>query len=317
MKILITGANGFIGKSLIAEALAQGFQVVALVRSKALIEWEGVNNIELIYCDLDKDEIPNLSGFSIDCVVHLAVSMNPKEETNADYDALLGTKKIIAEMLRSKIKKLIGMSSISVIDFENLAALSTINEDVALASNHQEMGKYSILKARQEGLYSAFGAGSENQCVIIRPGLVYSSDTLNPAHAGIIKSKFQLLIDHKGEVPLVDVDSVVKAMLIATGLNSAKLEIVHLLDYNLPSQAQYIDLLRQRRHIKAGGIVLAWWVVSPLIKMMFHIANVCNKTGKLPDSFLPHAFAARMKPFYFSNVKAKQLLNWVPKSFQE
>jgi nucleoside-diphosphate-sugar epimerase len=315
MKLLITGANGFIGKSLVAEALSQGYQVIALLRKQAPLEWADLTNLELIICDLDEDEIPNLSHFSIDCIVHLAASMNPKA-MDAGGDALLGTKKLIADMQRSGIKKLIGMSSISVLDYEGAKALTIINEETNISRNYQKMGKYSVLKAQQEDLYRAFGANGVNQCVILRPGLVYDAKTLNSAHAGIIKSKVQLLVNHRGKVPMVNLESVVNAILKAASLAVSKVETVHLLDDDLPSQAQYLTALRNRNSIKAGGIVLAWWVVLPLIKIIFPIANMLNKTRVLPDAFFPHAFASRMKPFYFSNTKAKQLLNWQPKNFQ-
>lgn len=315
MKLLITGANGFIGKSLVAEALLHSYQVVALVRKQAPLEWVDLKNLEVIICDLDEDEIPDLSTFSIDCVVHLAASMNPKS-IDASNDVLLGTKKLIAEMQRSGIKKLIGMSSISVLDYESTKALTVINEETNISRNYQKMGQYSVLKTQQEDIYRAFGANGVNQCVILRPGLVYDRNTLNAAHAGIIKSKFQLLVNHQGKVPLVNLESVLSAILKSASLDVSKVETVHLLDDNLPSQMEYLSALRNRKSIKTGGIVLAWWLLSPLIKTIFPIANMLNKTRVLPDLFFPHAFASRMKPFSFSNTKAKQLLNWQPKSFQ-
>ena len=315
MKLLITGASGYIGKSLVAEALLHSYQVVALVRKQVPFGWTDLKNLEVITCDLDEDEIPNLSTLSIDCVVHLAASMNPKE-THAGDDLLQGTKKLITEMQRSDIKKLIGISSISVLDYENANALATINEETNISRNYQKMGKYSVLKAQQEDLYRDFSANGVNQCVILRPGLVYDRNTLNLAHAGIVKSKFQLLVSHQGKVPLVNLESVISAILKATSLDVSKVETAHLLDDDLPSQAQYLEALRNRNIIKTGGIVLAWWLLLPLIKVIFPVANMLNKTRVLPDAFFPHAFASRMKPFSFSNTKAKQLLNWQPKSFQ-
>lgn len=315
MKLLITGANGFIGKSLVVEALSQGYEVVALLRNNAPLGWADIKNLELITCDLDEDKIPNLSTFSIDCVVHLAASMNPKA-IDAGNDVLLGTKKLIAEMQRAGIKKLIGMSSISVLDYESTKALTVINEEANISRNYQKMGQYSVLKTQQEDIYRAFGANGVNQCVILRPGLVYDRNTLNSAHAGIIKSKFQLLVNHQGKVPLVNLESVLSAILKAASLNVSKVEIVHLLDDDLPSQTQYLAALRNRNGIKTGGIVLAWWLLLPLVKIIFIVANMLNKTRALPDAFLPHAFSSRMKPFSFSNTTAKQLLSWQPKSFQ-
>lgn len=43
MKILVTGANGFVGKSLCTELLSQGYAVLATVRSSGLV----VKNTEI------------------------------------------------------------------------------------------------------------------------------------------------------------------------------------------------------------------------------------------------------------------------------
>jgi len=40
MKLLITGAAGFLGKYVVQEAIARGHHVVALTRSSVLAEWE-------------------------------------------------------------------------------------------------------------------------------------------------------------------------------------------------------------------------------------------------------------------------------------
>lgn len=162
MKLLITGANGFIGKSLVVEALLQGHKVIGLLRKQAPAEWTDIKGLEIIICDLNIDEIPNLSTYSIDCVVHLAASMNPKAMHEGD-EALLGTKKLIAEMQRAGIKRLIGMSSISVLDYEAAKALAIINEETHISRNYQKMGKYSVLKTQQEDIYRAFGANGVNQ----------------------------------------------------------------------------------------------------------------------------------------------------------
>ena len=50
MKILITGASGFIGSFIVEEALRQGFETWAVVRkssSKAYLQDERINFIEL------------------------------------------------------------------------------------------------------------------------------------------------------------------------------------------------------------------------------------------------------------------------------
>ncbi|MDP2071936.1 NAD-dependent epimerase/dehydratase family protein [Methylotenera sp.] len=70
MKILVTGANGFVGKFLCAELHSQGYAVSAAVRSSSSL----VKNAEMVTIgeiDGDTDWIDTLNG--VDVVIHLAV----------------------------------------------------------------------------------------------------------------------------------------------------------------------------------------------------------------------------------------------------
>ena len=74
MKILITGASGFIGSFIVEEALKRGFETWAAVRkssSKAYLQDERINFIEL---NLSSKEqlVEQLKGKGFDYVVHAA-----------------------------------------------------------------------------------------------------------------------------------------------------------------------------------------------------------------------------------------------------
>ena len=74
MKILITGASGFIGSFIVEEALRQGFETWAVVRkssSKAYLQDERINFIELNLSSKSK-LVEQLRGHDFDYVVHAA-----------------------------------------------------------------------------------------------------------------------------------------------------------------------------------------------------------------------------------------------------
>jgi len=314
MKLLITGSTGFIGKQLVLRALTDGHQVVAIIRSTIPADWINCNNLEIIQCDLFKDPIPSLSDFNIDCVVHLAVEM--KSLSVGDYaDMLLGTRKLIDEIRRSGIRKLIGVSSLSVVDYESNDEYSVIDETIGISTDFHRMGKYSVLKAMQEHIITS-SSGIDFDSIILRPGLVYSNKVLSYTHAGIIIRKLQILISHSGEVPLVALDNVVDAIFLAAKCSVGNNEVIHLVDDNLPVQADYLSILKKRNILKGSSIHIPWYFINHLIKFIYPIFNFFNITHFLPDLFLPHAYSVRLKPFKFTNKKAKNLLNWQPKPFQ-
>ena len=74
MKILITGASGFIGSFIVEEALKRGFETWAAIRkssSKAFLQDERIHFIELDFSSQERLEA-QLNGYEFDYVVHAA-----------------------------------------------------------------------------------------------------------------------------------------------------------------------------------------------------------------------------------------------------
>jgi len=73
MKVLITGASGFIGGYVVREAVAHGHWVVALSRSKPASPPGQATPIEWLQCDLGSAELPKLTGLGIDAVIRVTL----------------------------------------------------------------------------------------------------------------------------------------------------------------------------------------------------------------------------------------------------
>lgn len=299
MKIAITGASGFIGKAVVNAARAAEHDVVAIIRSKGLPEWEGDNGIQVASCDLLKSD--QLVGVldNVDVVIHLAAVMQGHQQ----YEQTLQTTKNLTEAMNaSDVKKLIGLGSISVLDYVNANAMSNIDEATPLNTNDAQLGPYALMKRDQERAMRDWQT-EDRSLIILRPGLVYSGDQLSDAHVG-----FKMFASsHSGLVPLVHVDSVAIAAIKACSLDS-KIETLHLINDEAPSQDEYIDALKKRGAI-GGKISLPWGLYALL---MACVRLPLSMIGKVPDSFRKNSVAARQKPFTFSNAKAKELLGWQP-----
>ncbi|MGL5727757.1 MAG: DUF2867 domain-containing protein [Plesiomonas sp.] len=78
-RILILGANGYIGTSLIAHLIPQGYNIRAVARDTATLSnqtWATSPQVELVYADLQKAETLNGLLTDIDIVYYLVHSMN-------------------------------------------------------------------------------------------------------------------------------------------------------------------------------------------------------------------------------------------------
>ena len=170
MKVLITGATGFVGKSLTDRLCADGYQVVAAVRdlSAALPINVQTTRIGNIAPDIDWSE----SLMEIEVVVHLAgrvhvmndTSVNPLDEFRIVNVA--GTVRLAREAAKAGVRRFIFLSSIKVNGEETN---SPYTED---KPSHPS-DSYGISKMEAELALQGIQAETGMEVVIIRPPLVY------------------------------------------------------------------------------------------------------------------------------------------------
>ena len=118
MKILITGASGFIGSFIVEEALRRGFKTWAAVRkssSKAFLQDERIHFIEL---NLSSKEqlVEQLKEHQFDYVVHAAGVTKCLNKADFHRINTEGTKNLVEALLEVKmpLKRFVFVSSLSV-----------------------------------------------------------------------------------------------------------------------------------------------------------------------------------------------------------
>ena len=118
MNILITGATGFIGSFIVEEALRQGMNVWAAVRStssRQYLQDERINFIELDFSSYKK-LVEQLTGYSFDYVVHAAGVTKCVHKDDFFRINTGGTKNFVNALrtLKMPIQKFVDISSLSV-----------------------------------------------------------------------------------------------------------------------------------------------------------------------------------------------------------
>jgi nucleoside-diphosphate-sugar epimerase len=174
MKILITGANGFVGLPLSEYLMAAGHQVVGAVRSHDSLT--AVNSHIQLKSIGDIDEITDWQDClgDVECVVHLANRAHVMDEQSSNPLALyrkvntVGTLHLARQAAAAGVKRFIFISSIKVNGESTLPgqALTTKNQDIpvdpyGLSKYEAELGLKLI--AEKTGL----------EVAVIRPPLIY------------------------------------------------------------------------------------------------------------------------------------------------
>ncbi|GAB2921796.1 UDP-glucose 4-epimerase family protein [Rheinheimera gaetbuli] len=174
MKIMLTGANGFIGKALSYELLQGGNSLTAVVRNATGMINSPALTVQLVD-SFDKSQLNWLDYSDVGCVIHLAARAHVLSDNSSD--PLSAFRKVNTEATlelarlagAAGVKRFIFLSSIGVNGISNTAPFCFDDkpapiEDYAVSKLEAEIGLRHI--AAETGI----------EVVIIRPPLVYGAN---------------------------------------------------------------------------------------------------------------------------------------------
>ncbi|MEO6186941.1 MAG: NAD-dependent epimerase/dehydratase family protein [Steroidobacteraceae bacterium] len=303
MRLLITGATGFIGRNLVRQALAAGHQVTALVR-----RLDPDLPCETLQCDL-LENVPRLPAHGFDAAIHLAAALSG----SPDYQRRLtvdGTRNLLAALTTAGVWRLVGISSLAVIDFPRLAAGAVVDERAPRLRAAPGIAPYALTKAAQEDLFCEFGAQPGQCATVLRPGLVYDARVLSDAYSGFRFGPLHVRARHDGQIPVTQCDALVRCMLSAADISTAGCRVYHILDEPLPDLIAYVQELRRRGNT-TGNFALNWrWFRAAAV-----IGQLAARALPVPEVFTAQGFATRLKPLRYSTELARRELHWAPAAF--
>jgi nucleoside-diphosphate-sugar epimerase len=166
-RVLITGASGFVGRTLLAAAAP--FQLRAAIRSNPVPEFGGE---QVIVGEINGQTDWSRALAGIDCIVHLAARvlvMKPtvKDRSEFEHTNVLGTEQLARAAAQVGVKRFVFLSSIKV-NGESSGDRPFRADDIP-----QPQDEYGRSKLEAERRLSAIEAASGMCVSIVRSPLVY------------------------------------------------------------------------------------------------------------------------------------------------
>ncbi len=314
MKLFITGASGFLGKYVVAEALRQGFQVQAMVRPKtdvSSLSWADNPNVDLVRLDLRQPKGLAEVLQTTDAVIHLAAV-----KSGDFYDQFAGTviatETLLASMVQAQVSKLIAISTFSVYDYQSLSPGEVLDEASPIEDEPLDRDEYAQTKLIQEDLIRAFETEHQAQVVIIRPGMIYGRECLWHALLGAeIGGNRWLKIGGKAVMPMSYVENCADAIISAVMSEAAIGKTINVVDDELPTQEFYISSLVKRMDAPPKFFPVSWAVMKAVGHFAWWIRQVpLGGKARLPGILVPAKLYARFNPLQYSNDLAHEVLEW-------
>ncbi len=317
MKVLVTGANGFLGRAVVAALVADGHAVRALVRPATDVTrlgWE--SNVEVARADLraGTDLAPLFQG--VEAVVHLATQMTGDDFTILS-GTLVGTERLLAAMAGSPAKRLILCSSFSVYDW--LRAGAVLDDGAELPADIWSSGAYAAAKTWQERLTRRLAEQHGWKLTVLRPGFVWGRGNDELDCIGQRLGRWQFVIGPLRKLPLTHVHNCADAFRAVLAADNSAGDTYNVVDLLGTTAARYAR--EQKDGSGRGGLTL--WIPFWAARAFAWLANRCarflfGERYKLPSMFVPMRFALRYKPVHATSTGLRQKLGWrAPKSFQE
>lgn len=309
MKILVTGATGFLGRYVVLDALRAGHEVRALVRAGSAVPARWLAEVEVVRGDVGDLASLQAAVRGQDAVVHLAAMVGGGD---ADQFAVTvaGTERLLAALEGSSVTRLVLASSFSVYDWSRGGAV--LDETTPVETRWWERDGYAASKVWQEQIVREAAQTSLWELVVLRPGFIWGPEKPECPGVGEVVGPAMVVIGLRTALPLTWVENCAAAFTLAVTAPVADGTTLNIIDD---------DVVTTRQYAAASAAVLGHRarVVLPyaLARGITLLAKATSRRlfahgGRLPSVLEPRKFDARFRPLTFPNARAKAELGWTP-----
>ncbi|HTF61299.1 MAG TPA: NAD(P)-dependent oxidoreductase [Edaphobacter sp.] len=317
MKILVTGAGGFLGKAIVERLLAHGQNDLrCMLRDsskarglEAIAARYPQARLEFVTANLrNPNEIPRaVSG--ADMVIHAAAALkgSPAEMFMDSVVASRNLLEAITNELRSI--RVVLVSSFGAMGVAELPRGAMVDEKTPLEQHPERRDVYSHSKLRQEQLFWEYHEKYGFELVVLRPGVIYGPGGGHFSNrVGLSLFGRFLHLGGNNLLPLTYVDNCAEAIAVAGLAPGANGQVYNVVDDDLVTSRQYLALYKSRvkplRSIPVPYPVLMWG--SRMVERYSE-----RSKGQLPAIFTPYKTRAMWGGNQFSNAKLKSI-GWKP-----
>jgi UDP-glucose 4-epimerase len=309
MKVLVTGAGGFLGRRVVAALQRSGHAVRALVRTGSGFDAENPDSLELFRADLTTAENIAAAFEGVDVLIHLAAAVTG-DEARMFAATVGGTERLLAAMAASGCRRIVLASTFAVYDWS--AIESVLDEDSPLETERglPYRDGYARAKFHQEQLTRRLAAEHSWDLTVLRPGYVWGRGKADIEVCCLSVGALRIVIGPATRLPLTHVENC--ADLFARAATDARAigKTFNVVDG--PGERIWTYL---KDHLRLSGeagfpVPLPYRFVSMASKAMY--AAGLKRWEGLPGLLIPRRLEARLKPLLFSNRRVREQLEWLP-----
>ena len=307
-RILVTGANGFLGKALVNRLRAEIREPLRLLVRRPP-STPPPDDVQLAYGDLGNPAVVDRAMRGIDIVFHVGAAMKGGR-FEFHSGTIWGTRNVVDACEQHRVHRLVYVSSLSVLDHAGHGEGVPVNESSPYEPFPQQRGLYTKSKLEAEKIVLDAVAAGRIQAVVLRPGQIYGPGAEKVPPSGTIGLAGRWLVVGSGthHVPLVYIENVVDALLLAARRELPNGAIFQLVDPLGITQREYVDAVR-----RAGEPVRAWYVPAWLLNFVGAGVELLGKALKRSVPLTPYRVRSITPLWPCDCTAAHTVLGWNPR----
>jgi nucleoside-diphosphate-sugar epimerase len=308
MKILVTGATGFLGGHLTARLVRDGYEVRALARSAARAESIG-RICEVAFGDLRDESSLKRAVQGVDAVFHAGAALSGSW---ADYEdvTIRGTERLLKTSLEAGVERFVHISTLAVYRTTGIPENATIDETREIEPHPERVGPYCRSKVEAERLAFDY-CGRGLPVVVIRPGLIYGpGGKVFWPNIGYMAMRLCVVIGNgHAFLPLTYVENTVDALLRALNVKHAVGRAYHITDGFGLTKDRYLHHYMEATGVRLRIVHIPLWLLSvPAFASGF--SGRFGITLPIPNRY---ALMSKFRGLRCDTGRARWELGWEPK----
>jgi nucleoside-diphosphate-sugar epimerase/predicted dehydrogenase len=306
-RVLVTGGTGFLGRTLVARLVADGYNVRVLARKLSRVEpvWEA--GAEIVWGDVADPRSFEDALAGCDAAVHLAAGTSGSER-DSETATLQGTRNVLELCGRLGVGRLVYISSCGVYGVADYPDDAVVSETASLERFPERRGTYSASKLEAERYVTQAQERGDVRAVVLRPGTIYGpGGDLFPGLMGFTRGSTYVVIGPKQFVlPYVYVDNLVDAIVLAMRKEEAVGGTFNVVDPETLTKRAYVDGLIRRVDPSARVVYLPYSLLYALAWLQERAFGLMGRRPVLS----PYRLVSSQKSVRYDSQHIMTTLGW-------
>lgn len=306
---LVTGAAGFLGRALVKALRARGQSVRVLLRKPDAAYAEDAG-IQTVIGNLGDPRSVEHAVSGCGVVYHVGAAMRGSPR---DFEAgtVWGTRNVVDACKQHATQRLVYVSSMSVFDHAGRNPTVAMTEASAYEPHPEWRGAYTQTKLVAERVVLDAIREHSLPAVILRPGQIFGpgAEKVTPNAVIGLAGRWVAVGDGGMSLPLVFVDDVVDALLLAAEAPAALGKVFNVVDTTVVTQQQYLERAKRKLGDELRIVRAPVWLFMALGFGVELLGKALRR-----DVPLTRYRVRSLRPLAnFDTSAAREVLGWTPR----